>query len=383
MFPSNGRRRGFTLAEMIVSAAILSLLAATMMSAVLIASHALPVSDRASAVNAEAVEAVDQIAADLMYAVTLTEPGSEAITCTVADRGHGAPGDETIRYAWSGTAGDPLTRSYNGATPVTVCPSVRSFSISYTKTTAALTHTPRVVLVVGNAGSLGSDDTQRYDLLTSWGFDVVIQDDGADSAAFDAVAAGADVIYISERVLSYKFKDKAWNMSLGVVTEEGFLLSSYGIADGSQTKSTSSMLILDSAHPITAGFPEDWLTICTTDDILYECSDNLAPGARILATYDDSKAALLTIELNDRLNDGQLANARRVKLPWGGDYFFEHFKMVHLNDEAHTILRRAIVWAAAPVVYDAVHVTLQTTDDPASRAESDIQLLNQPEVSKP
>ncbi len=379
---AGGPRRAFTLTELIVSAAILSILAAGMMSAVLVASHAMPCADNAAVVNAEAIEIVDQIAGDLMYATAVDEAQSAAITVTVADRGHGSAGPETIRYAWSGTPGDPLTREYNGGSPVAVCQHVENFSLTYSKTVGVLAHEPRVVMVVSNAADLESDDELRLTLLQSWGFEVDVQDDGADPGDFNAAVADADVVYISERAWSYKFKDKVSNMSLGLVLEEGFLLSSYEMAEGQKTTEELSIYILDNAHEITSGFSEGMLGICTSEQILSKTSGSLAADSRILAMLSD-EVGLMAIEVGGTLLDGDRANGRRVKLPWGGDRFFEHFEFDSLTDDAKTILRRAIVWAAAPVVRKGVHVVVQTTSDSASRAEAEVQLLNQPEVSKP
>jgi hypothetical protein len=52
------------------------------------------------------------------------------IEFSVADR-DGDEVPETIRYAWSGTGGTPLTRQYNGGTVVSILTDVRQFSLTY------------------------------------------------------------------------------------------------------------------------------------------------------------------------------------------------------------------------------------------------------------
>ncbi|MBU0718885.1 MAG: hypothetical protein KJ749_11600 [Planctomycetes bacterium] len=54
---------------------------------------------------------------------------------TVPDRGHDPAGDELIRYAWSGTPGDPLTYEYNGGAAVDLIPEVFEFNLAYGATT--------------------------------------------------------------------------------------------------------------------------------------------------------------------------------------------------------------------------------------------------------
>jgi hypothetical protein len=53
---------------------------------------------------------------------------------TVPDRNNdGHP--ETICYSWGGTAGNALTRSYNGGTASTVVPNVCQFQLTYLRKT--------------------------------------------------------------------------------------------------------------------------------------------------------------------------------------------------------------------------------------------------------
>ena len=58
------------------------------------------------------------------------------MTFTVADR-TGDSAADTIRYAWSGVAGDPLTRQINAGTAVTVAANVQSLQLSYDSRSAS------------------------------------------------------------------------------------------------------------------------------------------------------------------------------------------------------------------------------------------------------
>jgi len=121
------RRGGFTLIEAVVSAMTLAALMIGMASVMLLASRSL----RSAAGDvAEAGDATADIVADLNLAQSLTEQTVTAVTMVVPDRdGDGLP--ETIRYAWSGTAGDPLTREYNGGDATTVVENVHEFDLEY------------------------------------------------------------------------------------------------------------------------------------------------------------------------------------------------------------------------------------------------------------
>jgi hypothetical protein len=81
--------------------------------------------------------AADLLAADLFHATSITAATATELAFAVADRtGDGAP--ETIRYAWSGTPGDPLVRQVNGGTAATVANDIRELQFGYDKRQVAL-----------------------------------------------------------------------------------------------------------------------------------------------------------------------------------------------------------------------------------------------------
>lgn len=121
-------RRGFTLIEMIVTAVIVSILAVAIGSAILLASHALPDRDQPSFPGADVAATADQIAAEMSSAVSVSKYGPTAIEFTVWR--HGAY--RTISYEWSGTAGDPLIRRYDGSIAGIMIESVQEFNLNYT-----------------------------------------------------------------------------------------------------------------------------------------------------------------------------------------------------------------------------------------------------------
>ena len=120
--------RGMTLVELVASASILSVVVLAMGSSVLIATRAAEIS--AAGQTSSASDLTGRIAADLQTAMAFTERTATAATFTVPDRdGDGRP--ETLRYAWSGMDGDPLTLAYNGGLAVAIAEDVRGFDLSY------------------------------------------------------------------------------------------------------------------------------------------------------------------------------------------------------------------------------------------------------------
>ena len=131
--PGRGyRARGHTLFELVLSLTICSVLLLAMQSVVMIASRAIPDGRTVPSLNVSGADAMQTLSRDLTFARSISEMTSSAVTFTVPDRnGDGAA--ETIRYAWSGTVGDPLTRQYNSGTIVNIIASVNSFTLAYDK----------------------------------------------------------------------------------------------------------------------------------------------------------------------------------------------------------------------------------------------------------
>jgi len=122
--------RGFTLAELVLSLAIMSVLMTGLASAIIIASHALPKDDSPARAVVKAAEVADQSAEELRAALWIRERTATSVEFAVPDRdADGAA--ERIRYAWSGVAGEALTRQYNGGTVVDIADSVQEFDLGY------------------------------------------------------------------------------------------------------------------------------------------------------------------------------------------------------------------------------------------------------------
>jgi type II secretory pathway pseudopilin PulG len=130
----NYRTAAFTLVEVVMSTAIMAVLMAGIASAVLMTSRAMPEArDPADAVL-DGSQVADRIASDLLCAQSFTIRTPHEVEFTVADRTRDDV-PETIRYAWAGTSGDPLTWQYNGGSVVSLVDDVREFELSYDLTT--------------------------------------------------------------------------------------------------------------------------------------------------------------------------------------------------------------------------------------------------------
>jgi len=125
-------RRGHTLMEVLISTAIVSIVLGAVVSTMVVAARA--VDDAPAKAVSQAGDATNDVTTDLSLARSVTERSEHAITVSVPDR-DGDGQSETIRYSWSGTAGDPLLREYNGGAARVVAQDVHKFDLSYLTTT--------------------------------------------------------------------------------------------------------------------------------------------------------------------------------------------------------------------------------------------------------
>ena len=130
--------RAYTLVELVLSMTIMTLLMGGLGSAIVIANRAIPDPNSTTAATLDGYYAAEQIASDLYVAQSFTVRTPTTVEFTVADRNHGDPGPELIRYEWSGTEGDPLTLQYNANPPTDVVPEVYEFDLTYGLTTKSV-----------------------------------------------------------------------------------------------------------------------------------------------------------------------------------------------------------------------------------------------------
>ncbi|GAH43072.1 unnamed protein product, partial [marine sediment metagenome] len=128
-------RSAFSLMELIVSAAVISVVMVAIGSAVVLASKALPSANSSTDLSVSAAAISDQITTELHSAVSITQWSATMIEFTVKRGGQ----EHTIRYEWPGSPGDPLARAFDGGAPLTVMENVQDFALTYHRKTTAET----------------------------------------------------------------------------------------------------------------------------------------------------------------------------------------------------------------------------------------------------
>jgi len=153
------RHRGFTVVEMVLSMAVMTVLLGGIASALVIAGRAVPGTATPVSLTVAGYYAAERLARELYAAQTITARSATSITFTVADR-NADSNPETIQYSWSGVAGDPLTRKYNNGTAGAVLDNVQQLNLTYV--TQVISGAPKVA-VVNVTIQAGSDAAARVD----------------------------------------------------------------------------------------------------------------------------------------------------------------------------------------------------------------------------
>ncbi|MGD8961132.1 MAG: hypothetical protein PVH43_01385 [Desulfobacterales bacterium] len=201
-----------------------------------------------------------------------------------------------------------------------------------------------LLLVVADATSLSSDETNRKTTFEGWGWTVSVISDDALQSDFDAAVAVNDVAYVPVSVDGTILGTKLRGAVIGVVIEE--LMVGFGTLNGWNTKDRFEVDILDNSHYITSPFDLGLLTYLSSTQLVGLNTLSPAPGAINLAqTFNTGSLwdpSLIAYDTGGELYGGDFAAARRVQLPWGADTF----DFNALNSDGKTIMKRAVEWAA-------------------------------------
>lgn len=362
----------FTLAELVLSLGIMTLLLASLASAVVVGMRALP--SKADGAGAEAAAAVDMIAADLRFAKAILSWSPTAVTLVVPDRGYGAAGDEIVRYQWSGINGAALTRTLNNGATETICEGLAGLALEYVIEMRSPEPAPRV-LMVRATGGITSEDQKRISMLTEWGFEVTAIEDTAIDAAFAAAIGSSDVIYISEEMSSAAIAPSVQAARIGVVTEKSMGSDQLTVSSNSLRSDGSSMVLAVNSHPTTTGLSLGTVTILTSTQELRALFVSPGATAQVLANTSGGRPLMVVYDAV-KTGSGDVTLGRRVKPPWG----WTNFQFDSLNTTGVTLLQRSLLWAAQRPMFVAVRVRVRLTNTDVPELETGVELPNTPWV---
>ncbi|MEQ9406109.1 MAG: hypothetical protein RIK87_00220 [Fuerstiella sp.] len=365
---STAARKGFTYVELVASTVITGLLMLGIGSVMYVAGQTLNSSGSVVARRAAAGEIVSDLADDLRHAIRFSQRTATAVEFTVPDRtGDQLP--DTVSYSWSGTPGDPLMYSFNGATPTAIADDVHQFDLDYISTSLGGVQPPptggtSVLFVVANPNALTRNETERRDLLESWGYQVHLINDGTLDLFYYLAFLSHDVVYVSQDVGASKVGSKLRSARIGVVCEEEELVSNLGFADGSAASLyTDSVSVLSDGHYITADHPTGTrvAVVASPHSLSVIVAEQAGPGNFSLAAASDGISegrSIVTLDPGDSMNGGSQVAGRRVHLPWGSA------STSALTGDGLYLLKRAIEWGAGAGDQSPLRRVLMVVADP-------------------
>ena len=127
-------RAAFTLIELVMSIAIISVIMGGIAGAIMFSARQMARTAETETRSFTTCEILAEINAELALAMSVERRSDDAVTFTVGDRdGDGAP--ETISYEWQHDDDDPaqwaLLRTYNDGAPAVIAQDVRYFEMTY------------------------------------------------------------------------------------------------------------------------------------------------------------------------------------------------------------------------------------------------------------
>lgn len=347
------RRRSYTLAELIVTAGATAVLVGGMASTIVLASRALPENNTALDSVVDASDVMIQITSDLMCANGVNAHTATAIEVTVVDRDNDGS-DETIRYEWSGAAGDPLIRSYNGATAVVLLDDVHVFDLGYEYYSISVEE-------IGPPQESGEVSLASYS--SSIGLsDGVIDSDDYYGEVFRPTLPADALSWSITRVWIYARRDGATNGVIRVVLR--------GV-DGSQLP-TNTVLGQQNIPETALGSSYAWQSVSFSD------VRGLAPGMIACFTLEHAGSG---DDGQVRYRGGGVSASSLSLLRWNGSKWTRETDKSLLFYVYGTITTPGVPQTTTLNYLKGVRVTLQPGDDSDGKIETAVEVLNMPEAN--
>jgi len=346
----NRRKSGFTLLELLVSSSISTVLVVGLGSSIYVASQTFDTHDPDAADVVDSQIILSQIMREAQSATSISELTPNAATFTVPDR-DGDSIDETIRYAWSGTPGDPLTYQLNSGSVINVAEDVQQFNLTYLSRYIPAAETDdAVVLFISAEGGTDppSKDEQQYiDQIEAWGNVVNVVPQTISQDEFTKYDDESDVIYVSGKVSASLMGTKVAQAKSGVVCASYEMTTQLGFCNNTvYSTSYKEIDIVDNSHYITQEFKLDKLRILDSEWRLNAINpSSSAADAEPLGNSFGGYYMLICLPEGSTDYNGRDVQNRRVMLPWGDIPGFEE-----LREDALTITQRSIEWAAEPSI---------------------------------
>jgi len=336
--------------EMLVSLAIMTIIFLGLQSAAMLAGRTVPDGRDSRTATVNASRALDMISNDLAWATSILSATPTAVRFTVPDR-NGDGNAETIRYAWSGIPGDPLTRQQNGGAAVAILAKVQDFQLSYDK---------RASSVSGPAGQGAEILLASADSTTNLGNDTITANGWVGQVIRPQLPAGTT----GWKVTRVKFRARVNGTALGS-TYVQIRTATCGLPDSTVL---DQAVMLEST--LAAGYA--WQEFCFTG------VPSLSPNTQACLVFQlASGVASCDVEhCGAAGSTGCLVSTNNGGSSW----------TVSANQDVRCYIYGVATTPGGPVVQYAltnVRCSVRTGQDSSSYAHASVRVLNQPQVTGP
>lgn len=363
-------RQGYSTLELVLSLTSASILTVSLGATLVVASRGLELSASADGQRIDAARVARDVAQDLQQATRYTERTATAATVVVPDRDNdGRP--ETVRYAWSGTTGAPLTYSLNGAASVNLASSIQSLQFDYNtqamtapaQPVESLTSGVKLLYITGGtqvqtSGSGSSqrvamapvllanpsaNDRAKIELFESWGYDVTFVLPNEPWSNLSSLLDQSQLAFVSAETDSNQLNSSLYNSTKGIVIERTIQFDNANFATNSSTFSAHSIRVRRPSHYILSGYGNaELVQVLNSSSTMYSFSGVGSGVTNLMGPHGQSEPAMMSLSPGDRMANWSNANGRRVLLPWG----FSGVGIQSLTTDGRNILRRSLEWAA-------------------------------------
>jgi len=301
--------------------------------------------------QADSSGATRRIHDDLQFAVQFTERTAQAATFTVPDRdGDGVK--ETIRYAWTGVAGDPLTVAINETPPETLIADVQQFQFDWQTRTllAPVVEIQPTVLFLsvgsGDAGQVALTAQEQMKVTHLQENHVVVTASVFSSQSIlQSLIDTSTVVYISGEIDLSTFPAWIAQSTVGIVCERAELCQLLGVSSGFTVIGWSEMRPVNRTHDILANAPP-YTGICHGFQPVSVLLPPFSPDLRVLAVagFNGLEVIFAAAEAGaDSVTGAFTIPGRRVMMPVGRPGSdFATWSSAYLS----VIINQSVAWAS-------------------------------------
>lgn len=362
-------RRAFSLLETAVSLGSASVLTVGLGASLVVATRGLDLNSAPDGKRVDATRVARDLARDLQQATRFTEQTATAATFLVPDRdADGRP--ETIRYAWSGAAGNPLTMSMNGAAANEVAPGVESLNFSYSAqamtapaqpSESAATGVKLLYVTAGTtvqtSGASASQrvasgptilvnpstlDRKKIELFESWGYDVTFVLPTEPWSNLAALIDQTQLIFVSAECDGAALPNSFYDSNKGIAFERAYQHDDAHLASSAAATYDTGIRVRTPSHYVMSGYSNAQLVPIVSSSTAFYYFTGVGSGVvNVMGPSGRSEPAMMSISPGSRLSNGAYAQGRRILMPWG----FPGFDTDHLTADGRTIMRRCLEWA--------------------------------------